>query len=81
MEIHIPTVRDYSEDSLLEWVLGFDLALRQPTFVPPNCLVCPYHPRPGMPLFYSRTKGLASGNNRLDALCHALCDGNIALSS
>ena len=74
LEIHIPMVRKYSEDLLLEWVLGFDLVARQPTFAPLNCVVCPYNPFSGVPLFYSSTNGLASGNTRLDALCHALCE-------
>jgi ribosomal protein S12 methylthiotransferase accessory factor len=74
LEIHIPLVRNYSEDLLLEWVLGFDLVTRLPRFAPLNCVVCPYIPFSGMPLFFSSTNGLASGNTRLDALCHALCE-------
>lgn len=74
LEIHIPMVRNYSEDLLLEWVLGFDLVTRQPTFAPLNCVVCPYDPFSGLSLFYSTTNGLASGNTRLEALCHALCE-------
>jgi ribosomal protein S12 methylthiotransferase accessory factor len=74
LEIHIPMVRDYSEDLLLEWVLGFDLLTRRPTYAPLNCVVSPYTTFSGMPLFYSSTNGLASGNTRVDALCHALCE-------
>ena len=66
--------RRYSEDLLLEWTLGFDLLTRQPTYVPVNCVVCPYHSFSVTTLFYSSTNGLASGNTRLDALCHALCE-------
>ena len=29
---------------------------------------------PGLALFYSSTNGLASGNTRVDAICHALCE-------
>ncbi|WP_291860394.1 YcaO-like family protein [Bradyrhizobium sp.] len=74
LEIHSPRICNYSEDLLLEWVLGFDLLTRRPTFVPLNCVVAPYTASSGMPLFYSSTNGLASGNTRLEALCHALCE-------
>ncbi len=74
MEIHVPMVRDYSEHLLLEWVLGFDLVTRRPTYAPLNCVVSPYNPFSGTPLFFTSTNGLASGNTRVDALCHALCE-------
>jgi ribosomal protein S12 methylthiotransferase accessory factor len=74
LEIHIPMGRSYSEHLLLEWVLGFDLLTRRPTYAPLNCVVSPYTTFSGMPLFYSITNGLASGNTRVDALCHALCE-------
>jgi ribosomal protein S12 methylthiotransferase accessory factor len=74
LEIRAPKVRDYSEDLLLEWVLGFDLVGRRPMYAPLNCVMSPYRTVSGMPLFYSSTNGLASGNTRLDALCHALCE-------
>jgi ribosomal protein S12 methylthiotransferase accessory factor len=74
LEIHVPMVRKYSEHLMLEWVLGFDLMTRRPTFAPLNCVVAPYNPYSGMPLFYTSTNGLASGNTRLEALCHALCE-------
>ena len=51
-----------------------DLITRRPTFVPLNCVVAPYNPVSAMPLFYTSTNGLASGNTRLEALCHALCE-------
>jgi ribosomal protein S12 methylthiotransferase accessory factor len=74
LEIHVPMVRKYSEHLMLEWALGFDLMTRRPTFAPLNCVVAPYNPYSGMPLFYTSTNGLASGNTRLEALCHALCE-------
>ena len=73
-EINVPMVRHFNEDLRLEWALGFDLVRRTPTFAPLNCVVCPYMPSSGMMLFYSSTNGLASGNTRADALCHALCE-------
>jgi ribosomal protein S12 methylthiotransferase accessory factor len=74
LEIHIPMGRNYSEHLLLEWVLGFDLLTRRPTYAPLNCVVSPYTTFSGMPLFYLITNGLTSGNTRVDALCHALCE-------
>ena len=57
---------------MLEWVQGFDLITRRPTYVPLNCVVAPYSVS-GLPLFYTSTNGLASGNTRVEAVCHALC--------
>jgi ribosomal protein S12 methylthiotransferase accessory factor YcaO len=74
LDIHVPTVRNYSEHLMLEWVKGFDLIAGQPTYAPLNCVVAPYSPVSGMPLFFTSTNGLASGNTRLEALCHALCE-------
>lgn len=74
LEIHVPMVRRYSEHLMLEWVLGFDLMTRRPTYAPLNCVVAPYSSDSGMSLFYTSTNGLASGNTRVDAVCHALCE-------
>lgn len=74
LEIHVPMVRNYSEDSRLDWVLGYDLMTRRPTFAPLNCVVFPYRPSSGMHQFFTSTNGLASGNTRVDAVCHALCE-------
>jgi ribosomal protein S12 methylthiotransferase accessory factor YcaO len=74
MEIHVPMVRKYSEHLMLEWVVGYDLMTRRPTLAPLNCVVSPYSPDGGVALFYSSTNGLASGNSRVDAVCHALCE-------
>ena len=74
LEIHVPMVRKYSEHLMLEWALGYDLMTRRPTLAPLNCVVSPYSPDGGVALFYSSTNGLASGNTRVDAVCHALCE-------
>jgi ribosomal protein S12 methylthiotransferase accessory factor len=74
LEIHAPLIAGYSEDLLLEWVPGFDLLNRQSVLVPLNCVVAPYRPLAGEQLFFTSTNGLASGNTRLEALCHALCE-------
>ena len=73
-EIPIPMVRDFEENLLLEWVSGFDLISRRETFVPLNCVLAPYVTYLANHLFYSGTNGLASGNSRSEALCHALCE-------
>jgi len=67
-------IRKYSEHLMLEWVMGYDLMTRRPTLAPLNCVVSPYDPDSGLALFYSSTNGLASGNTRVDAVCHALCE-------
>jgi ribosomal protein S12 methylthiotransferase accessory factor len=74
LEINAPMVRDYSEHLAMEWVPGFDLLGCHPAFVPLNCVVTPYESQWCGPLFISSTNGLASGNTRLEALCHALCE-------
>lgn len=74
LEIQAPMVGGYDEDVLLEWVSGFDLLGRRPILVPLNCVVAPYEPFSCAPVFFSSTNGLASGNTRLEALCHGLCE-------
>ena len=74
LEIQAPMIGGYTEDLLLEWVSGFDLLNRRPIFVPLNSVVAPYEPFACPPVFFSSTNGLASGNTRLEALCHALCE-------
>lgn len=75
LAIPAPTVSNYDENRLVEWVAGFDLLNRRATFVPLNCVVAPYEPAfLCAHLFFSSTNGLASGNTRLEALCHALCE-------
>ena len=54
--------------------MGFDLMTRRPTFAPLNCVVAPYSSDSGLSLFYTSTNGLASGNSRTEAVCHALCE-------
>jgi ribosomal protein S12 methylthiotransferase accessory factor len=74
LEIQAPMIGGYTEDLLLEWVSGFDLLNRRPIFVPLNSVVAPYESFACPPVFFSSTNGLASGNTRLEALCHALCE-------
>lgn len=74
-EIIVPYVHKYAPDLRIEWVQGFDLLARQPTYVPLNAVVCPYRPPAGRPmLHWTSSNGLASGNTIEEALCHALCE-------
>jgi ribosomal protein S12 methylthiotransferase accessory factor len=74
-EIIVPRSTDYRPEIRLEWVEGFDLLSREPTFLPLNTVVCPYEPSPGrINLFFASSNGLASGNTIEEALCHALCE-------
>jgi len=74
-DILVPALTAYQPDNSLEWVEGFDLISGTATFVPLNIVICPYEPPPGRPrIFYESTNGLASGNTREEALCHALCE-------
>ena len=72
----VPRIRKYQPESPLEWVLGYDLISAEPTYVPLNHVVCPYEPRNASAFFQASTHGLASGNTREEALCHALCEIN-----
>jgi ribosomal protein S12 methylthiotransferase accessory factor YcaO len=75
-ELIVPRVPNYDPSLPIEWVLGFDLIGRVPTFVPLNSVVCPYTPRQGTALFCTSSNGLASGNTLDEALCQALCEVN-----
>lgn len=73
-QLLVPQVRKYQATLKLEWVEGFDLISRVPTYVPLNAVVCPYEAPPEKILYYASTNGLASGNTIEEALCHALCE-------
>jgi ribosomal protein S12 methylthiotransferase accessory factor YcaO len=74
-EIIVPRSIEYQPDMPLEWVEGFDLLSKRPTFLPLNTVVCPYEPPPGrINLYFSSSNGLASGNTLEESLCHALCE-------
>jgi YcaO-like protein with predicted kinase domain len=73
-EIIVPAVVEFSGDLILEWVCGYDVLRGRETLVPLNAVICPYRPRRGSTLFYASTNGLASGNTRIEALCHAICE-------
>jgi YcaO-like protein with predicted kinase domain len=74
VDIIIPELCELTDDLILEWVCGYDLVSRSEVFVPLNAVLCPYRPQQGAMVFYACTNGLASGNTRLEALCHAICE-------
>lgn len=73
-EIIVPQVRECSDDLVLEWIAGYDLLNDRETLVPLNTVLCPYCPKSRPVIFFSSSNGLASGNTRQEALCHALCE-------
>lgn len=58
------------------WIEGTDLAARRAAWVPYEMVHTDYtHPAaPGHGCFPCSTNGLASGNHRLEASCHAICE-------
>jgi ribosomal protein S12 methylthiotransferase accessory factor len=58
----------------LEWVQGYDVIRTCTVYVPLCSVVCPYQSSRVRAPWYSSTNGLASGNTREEALCHALCE-------
>jgi YcaO-like protein with predicted kinase domain len=66
----------YSEALPLLWIEGLDLGERVPLWVPFETVSANYALPlpPGSGCFQSNTKGLASGNHRLEAICHGLCE-------
>ncbi|MDW7731172.1 MAG: YcaO-related McrA-glycine thioamidation protein [Methanolobus sp.] len=65
----------YSNDSLVEWVLGWDLLKKEEVAVPANAVYHPYD-APGltMKLFRTNTNGLAAGNIPEEAILHGLLE-------
>jgi ribosomal protein S12 methylthiotransferase accessory factor len=66
---------NYSDDRVYSWIEGLDIVSGQPCWVPAkfagfNCYDVP-HPAC---FTLTDTNGLASGNCREEAICHALCE-------
>jgi ribosomal protein S12 methylthiotransferase accessory factor len=65
----------YDENKELAWVKGFDLIGRRSVLVPAQAVSITFEERFGHPCYaFSTTNGLASGNTREEAICHALCE-------
>ncbi len=66
----------YSDNLRLHWIEGTDLVSGKHLYVPYQMVHANYtHPlEPGYGCFATSTNGLASGNNPLEAICHAICE-------
>jgi ribosomal protein S12 methylthiotransferase accessory factor len=65
--------RTYAETRDLSWIRGVDLATGEPVLVPHARICLDWsHPHPDQNLFAVTSTGLASGNHRTEALCHAI---------
>jgi ribosomal protein S12 methylthiotransferase accessory factor YcaO len=66
---------NYSEDRIYCWTEGLDIVSGQPCWVPSKLAGFLWHDLPhASPFAWTDTNGLASGNNREEAICHALCE-------
>jgi YcaO-like protein with predicted kinase domain len=70
-----PGVRSgaYKPTRKIAWIRGMNLGSGEPVFVPQVLVDVDWsRPHPDGGLFFVTTTGLASGNHRLEALCHGL---------
>ena len=66
---------DYSDNRTYSWTQGLDIVSGQPCFVPSKLAGFMWHDLPhSSPYYLTDTNGLASGNCREEAICHALCE-------
>ena len=66
---------DFTPESLCSWVRGTDLFSGEEVWVPAHLAGYLWNDVPhGSPFTVSDSNGLASGNNRLEAIYHALCE-------
>ncbi|MGH2583714.1 MAG: YcaO-like family protein [Dehalococcoidia bacterium] len=74
----LPRVTDslYRPAMPLLWIEGYDLVQRQPTWLPYEVVHTNYvlPPPTGSGCFPETSNGLASGNHRLEAISHAICE-------
>ena len=70
----IPSFND--KNSVLDFVIGFDLLNNEEVLVPAQLVFSKYSTRGRVHYAfpYSHTNGLASGNVMEEAICHALCE-------
>jgi ribosomal protein S12 methylthiotransferase accessory factor len=65
----------FTSESLCSWVRGTDLFSGEEVWVPAHLAGYLWNDVPhGSPYKVNDSNGLASGNNRLEAVCHALCE-------
>ncbi|CCN72243.1 YcaO-like family protein [Vibrio nigripulchritudo] len=69
-------VKPFCSDSRRMWIQGVQLQSKNPQFVPYDLVHCDFTlPLPqGSGCFQLSTNGLASGNTKEEAICHALCE-------
>ena len=66
---------DYSDDRTYAWCQGLDIVSGKPCYVPSRLAGFMWYDVPhGSPYLITDTNGLASGNCREEAICHALCE-------
>ena len=66
---------DFNPESMCDWVCGTDLFSNEEVWVPAHLAGYLWNDLPHRsPYTVSDSNGLASGNNRLEAICHALCE-------
>jgi ribosomal protein S12 methylthiotransferase accessory factor len=70
-DFDLPADTAYAPARSFTWVEGFDIAGKQPVLLPKD-LVC--SPASEGILHHVDTNGLASGNTRLEAVVHAICE-------
>jgi ribosomal protein S12 methylthiotransferase accessory factor len=70
-DFDLPVATAYKPELSFNWVEGFDLVGQQPVLLPTDLVCSP--PAQGI-LRHVDTNGLASGNTRLEAVVHAICE-------
>jgi ribosomal protein S12 methylthiotransferase accessory factor len=75
-EVVEPVNQEYSEDSIIDFMQGFDILNNEVVLVPAQLALSRYSAKfPATNAFeYSHTNGLASGNVLEEAICHGLCE-------
>jgi ribosomal protein S12 methylthiotransferase accessory factor len=75
LSINYELAADYSEERTYSWCEGLDIASGRPRYVPAKLAGYIWDDIPHRPTFTNTdTNGLASGNSREEAICHALCE-------
>lgn len=73
--VNYELVADYSEEQNYSWCSGIDIISQQQTYVPAKLAGYMWFDAPLPATFVmTDTNGLASGNSREEAICHALCE-------
>ena len=75
-EVVEPVNQAYNNESILDFLPGFDLLTNEKVLVPAQLALSRYSARfpATSPFLFSHTNGIASGNVLEEAICHALCE-------